>query len=66
MSKDIVLCYSNNNTYPVDRNNQQELANFKQDNPHITGSSISIGTPLFCVMKAIKLRAVISAKKDLI
>jgi hypothetical protein len=45
MSKDIALCYSNNNTYPVDRNNQQELANFKQDNPHITGSSISIGTP---------------------
>ena len=45
MSEDIALCYSKGNTYPVDRNDKQALANFQQDNSHIRGSFISAGTP---------------------
>ena len=45
MSEDIALCYSTGNTYPVDRNDKQALANFLQDNSHIRSSFISAGTP---------------------
>jgi len=45
MSEDIALCFSKSNTYPVDRNDQQALANFQRDNSHIRGSFISAGTP---------------------
>ena len=45
MSEDIALCFSKSNAYPVDRNDQQALANFQRDNSHIRGSFISAGTP---------------------
>jgi len=45
MSEDIALCFSKSNTYPVDRNDPQALANFQRDNSHIKGSFISAGTP---------------------
>lgn len=45
MSENIALCYSKGNTYPVDRNDKQALADFLQDNSHIRSSFISAGTP---------------------
>lgn len=45
MSEDIALCFSKNNTYPVDRSDPQALADFQRDNSHIRGSFISAGTP---------------------
>jgi hypothetical protein len=45
MSEEIALCFSRGNTYPVDRNDQQALADFQRDNSHIKGSFISAGTP---------------------
>ncbi len=45
MPNNIQLCYSSNNTYPVDRNNPQVLADFKRDNPNISSYFISKGTP---------------------
>lgn len=45
MSENIALCYSKGNTYPVDLNNKQALADFLQDNSHIRSSFISAGTP---------------------
>lgn len=45
MSEEIALCYSKGNTFPVDRNDKQALANFLQDNSHIKSAFISAGTP---------------------
>jgi hypothetical protein len=45
MSETIALCYSKGNTYPVDRNDKQALADFLRDNSHIRSSFISAGTP---------------------
>jgi len=45
MPNNIALCYSNNNTYPVDRNNSQAFSDFQQDNPKIIGGFVPAGTP---------------------
>lgn len=45
MSENIALCFSKSNTYPVDRNDPQALADFQRDNSHIRGSFVSAGTP---------------------
>ena len=45
MPNNIALCYSSNNTYPVDRNNPKAFADFKRDNPNISDTFISAGTP---------------------
>ena len=42
MSEEIALCYSKGNTFPVDRNDKQALANFLKDNSHIKSALIAM------------------------